>query len=103
MNSGMIVKAPHDATVTYVDATRIILDHNIIFKLRKYVGLNERTCLNQKPVVSSGQKVKKGEILADGAATFHGENWPWAGTSWSGSWPGTATTSRTRSSSPSES
>ena len=73
MNSGMIVKAPHDATVTYVDATRIILDHNIIFKLRKYVGLNERTCLNQKPVVSPGQKVKKGEILADGAATYHGE------------------------------
>ena len=58
MNSGMIVKAPHDATVTYVDATRIILDHNIIFKLRKYVGLNERTCLNQKPIVKVGQKVK---------------------------------------------
>src|SRR5246500_5217531 len=51
MNTGMIVKAPHDATVTYVDATRTILDHNTIFKLRKYVGLNERTCLNQKPVV----------------------------------------------------
>ena len=73
MNSGMIVKAPHDATVTYVDATRIILDHNIIYKLRKYVGLNERTCLNQKPVVSPGQEVKKGEILADGAATYKGE------------------------------
>ena len=73
MNSGMIIKAPHDATVTYVDATRIILDHNIIYKLRKYVGLNERTCLNQKPVVSPGQVVKKGEILADGAATYHGE------------------------------
>ncbi len=73
MNSGMIVKAPQDATVTYVDATRIILDHNIIFKLRKYVGLNERTCLNQKPVVAVGQQVKKGDLLADGAATFHGE------------------------------
>ena len=73
MNSGMIVKAPHDGTITYVDATRIILDHNTIFKLRKYVGLNERTCLNQKPVVSLNQKVKKGEILADGAATYKGE------------------------------
>ena len=73
MNSGMIVKAPQDATVTYVDATRIILDHNIIFKLRKYVGLNERTCLNQKPVVVPGQAVKKGEILADGAATYKSE------------------------------
>jgi DNA-directed RNA polymerase subunit beta len=41
--------------------------------LRKYVGLNERTCLNQKPVVQVGQKVKAGEILADGAATYKGE------------------------------
>ncbi|HEV3167894.1 MAG TPA: DNA-directed RNA polymerase subunit beta, partial [Isosphaeraceae bacterium] len=73
MNSGMIVKAPQDSTVTYVDSTKIILDNTHVFKLRKYVGLNERTCLNQKPVVSPGQKVKKGEILADGAATFKGE------------------------------
>ena len=42
-------------------------------KLRKYVGLNERTCLNQKPVVDVGQKVKKGDILADGASTYKGE------------------------------
>src|SRR4051794_22645773 len=60
MNSGMIVKAPADGTVTYVDSSRIIVDHNQIYKLRKYVGLNERTCLNQKPVVEVGQKVKKG-------------------------------------------
>ena len=73
MNSGMIVKAQQDGTVTYVDSTRIIIDHNHIYKLRKYVGLNERTCLNQKPVVEPGQKVKKGEILADGAATYQGE------------------------------
>jgi DNA-directed RNA polymerase subunit beta len=73
MNSGMIVRAPHDGTITYVDSNRVIIDHNTIFKLRKYVGLNERTCLNQKPVVDVGQKVKKGEILADGASTFRGE------------------------------
>src|SRR5882757_541782 len=73
MNSGMIVKAPVDSTVTYVDSSRIVLDNNITYKLRKYVGLNERTCLNQKPVVVPGQKVKKGEILADGAATYKGE------------------------------
>src|SRR5437764_7418913 len=73
INSGMVVKALQEGTVTYVDATRVIIDHNQIYKLRKYVGLNERTCLNQKPVVEVGQKVKRGDILADGAATFHGE------------------------------
>ena len=43
------------------------------YALRKFVGLNERTCLNQKPIVKVGQKVKKGQIIADGAATRQGE------------------------------
>ncbi len=72
-NSGMVVKALQDGTVTYVDSTRVILDHTNIYKLRKYVGLNERTCLNQKPIVKVGQQVTNGTILADGAATFQGE------------------------------
>jgi len=72
-NSGMVVKARRDGTVTYVDSTRVIIDHNHIHKLRKYVGLNERTCLNQKPIVRVGQEVKAGEILADGASTYKGE------------------------------
>jgi DNA-directed RNA polymerase subunit beta len=72
-NSGMVVKAGRDGTVTYVDSTRIVLDHTDIYKMRKYVGLNERTCLNQKPIVQVGQHVKKGDIMADGAATFKGE------------------------------
>ena len=72
-NSGMVVKAAQDGTVTYVDSSRVILDHNQIYKLRKYVGLNERTCLNQKPIVAIGQQVKKGDLLADGAATYKGE------------------------------
>jgi DNA-directed RNA polymerase subunit beta len=73
MNSGMVVKAQQEGTITYVDATRVIIDHNHIYKMRKYVGLNERTCLNQKPIVKVGQAVKPGDILADGAATFKGE------------------------------
>ncbi len=42
-------------------------------RLRKFVGLNERTCQNQKPIVKLGQKVEKGEVIADGAATYQGE------------------------------
>ncbi len=72
-NSGMVVKAKAAGTVTAVDATRIIIDNSDEYVLRKFVGLNERTCLNQRPIVKLGQKVKKGEILADGASTKQGE------------------------------
>jgi DNA-directed RNA polymerase subunit beta len=76
-NSGMLIRSQQDGVVDFVDATRIIIkdshDDTHLYKLRKYVGLNERTCLNQKPIVEVGQKVKAGTVLADGAATHLGE------------------------------
>jgi len=72
-NSSMVIHASQDGTVTYVDALRIVINDAVEYTLRKFVGLNERTCLNQKPIVSLGQKVKKGQIIADGAATNQGE------------------------------
>ena len=72
-NSGMIVRAEKPGTVTYVDALRIVIDNTDEYELRKFQGLNERTCLNQKPIVKVGQKVKKGQIIADGPATTNGE------------------------------
>jgi len=72
-NSGMVVKSKNSGTVTFVDSERIIIDNADEYVLRKFVGLNERTCLNQKPVVKIGQKVEKGAILADGASTKMGE------------------------------
>ncbi len=71
-NSGMIIRARRKGTVTYVDATRIEIGGDT-YQMRKFVGLNERTCQNQKPIVQVGQKVEKGEPIADGAATFQGE------------------------------
>ncbi|MHB1034476.1 MAG: DNA-directed RNA polymerase subunit beta [Pirellulales bacterium] len=71
-NSGMLVRANRKGTVTYVDADRIELAGDV-YRLRKFVGLNERTCQNQKPIVQVGQKVEKGEVIADGAATYRGE------------------------------
>ena len=41
--------------------------------MKKYQGLNERTCLNQKPIIQIGDKVEKGQIIADGASTYLGE------------------------------
>jgi DNA-directed RNA polymerase subunit beta len=72
-NSGMVVRAERGGTVTFIDATRILIDNADEYVLRKFVGLNERTCLNQKPIVKKGARVKKGQILADGAATWQGE------------------------------
>ncbi len=72
-NSGMVVKAEKAGTVTYADATRIVLDNTDEYVLRKFVGLNDNSCLNQRPVVTPGQRVRKGQILADGAATSEGE------------------------------
>jgi len=71
--SGMVVRAKNGGTVTAVDAERIIIDNSDEYELRKFRGLNERTCLNQKPIVELGRKVKKGDILADGASTMRGE------------------------------
>jgi len=71
-NSGMVVKAENSGTVRYVDSERIVVGDRE-YRLRKFQGLNERTCLNQKPCVQVGQKVKAGAIIADGAATRNGE------------------------------
>ncbi|MDA1261281.1 MAG: DNA-directed RNA polymerase subunit beta [Planctomycetota bacterium] len=72
-SSGMIVQAERAGIVTFVDAERIIIDNADEYPLRKFVGLNEKTCQNQKPIVQLKQKVKAGEILADGASTSQGE------------------------------
>lgn len=71
-HSGMVIKSDRDGTITYVDANRIVVDDRE-YVMRKFTGLNERTCLNQKPIIKLGQKVKKGQIIADGAATYQGE------------------------------
>jgi DNA-directed RNA polymerase subunit beta len=70
-NSSMVVRARKAGTVTAVDATRIEVGDDV-YKLRKYEALNERTCQNQTPIVVLGQKVKAGEVIADGAATQRG-------------------------------
>ncbi|QDU77753.1 DNA-directed RNA polymerase subunit beta [Bremerella volcania] len=80
MNSSMIVRAKFDGTVTYVDALKVVVERSgaaehaeDVYELRKFVGLNERTCLNQHPVVKMGQKITAGDVLADGAATHGGQ------------------------------
>ncbi|WDI45058.1 DNA-directed RNA polymerase subunit beta [Bremerella sp. P1] len=80
MNSSMIIRAKYDGVVTYVDALKVVVERSgaaehaeDVYELRKFVGLNERTCLNQHPVVKMGQKITAGDVLADGAATHGGQ------------------------------
>ncbi|MEJ2702548.1 MAG: DNA-directed RNA polymerase subunit beta [Sedimentisphaerales bacterium] len=71
-NSSMVVRADNAGTVTAVDATRIVINHTDEYELSKYIGLNERTCLNQTPTVQLGEKVKAGQVIADGGGTADG-------------------------------
>ena len=70
--SSMVVRAEAAGLVSEVDADHITIGDKT-YHLQKFSGLNEKTCNNQKPTVQTGQRVKKGEIIADGAATANGE------------------------------
>ncbi|MEW6714378.1 MAG: DNA-directed RNA polymerase subunit beta [Nitrospirota bacterium] len=76
-DSGVIVSARRTGVVESVDASRIIVkadDGNVdLYNLVKFHRSNQATCLNQKPIVSAGDRVKKGEVIADGSATDRGE------------------------------
>ena len=85
-DSGATVVAKRDGVVVSVDAERIVVKSEAlsadvtdvgaevdIFKLEKYKRSNVDTCINQKPIVAVGEKVRKGDIIADGFATEMGE------------------------------
>ncbi len=80
-DSGICVLAKNNGIVKYVDSSKIIIEKknkNIfdkldIYDLLKYLRSNQNTCINQRPCVCLGDKVKKGDILADGFATDLGE------------------------------
>ncbi|MFO7900861.1 MAG: DNA-directed RNA polymerase subunit beta, partial [Planctomycetota bacterium] len=71
-NSGMVVTAEEAGVVRRVTADEIQIG-NRIYNLRKFVGLSSRTCLNQKPIVREGDRVKAGQVIADGASTKDGQ------------------------------
>ncbi|MBI4566440.1 MAG: DNA-directed RNA polymerase subunit beta [Planctomycetes bacterium] len=71
-NSDMLVRAKEAGVVKRATATEIVVGEHI-YRLRKYYGLNERTCLNQKPVVREGERVQKGQVIADGPSMTLGE------------------------------
>ena len=79
-NSSMVVRAQKAGIVTAVDSQRIVISDSSAATaansqehvLGKFIGLNERTCLNQKPIVGLGQRVEKNQVIADGGGTENG-------------------------------
>lgn len=75
-NMGRIVRAPEDGVVTFVDGRRLVLKagkNEYKYEIRKFINSPQGTCYSQRGVVESGAKVKKGDLLIDGAATQNGE------------------------------
>jgi DNA-directed RNA polymerase subunit beta len=85
-DSGAVVVARRDGVVDYVDSERIIVraDHNVdgtisrevtadIYTLIKFKRSNQNTCINQRPIVHVGERVSKGQVIADGPCTDRGE------------------------------
>jgi len=71
-DSGSVALAPEDGVVTYVDASKVVIDDSEVL-LNKMLRSNSGTNQNQFPIVSKGEKIKKGQVIADGAATDNGE------------------------------
>ncbi len=76
-DSGVCVLAKRDGVVTKVSANQIVIkgDDGTVdtYKLLKFIRSNQGTCINQRPIVSEGEVVKKDDIIADGPSTSNGE------------------------------
>ncbi|KAA0207719.1 MAG: DNA-directed RNA polymerase subunit beta [Ignavibacteriaceae bacterium] len=89
-DSRSMITAEADGVVESVSADKIVVRYNIKenseesllsfedlqtveYNLIKFLRTNQDTCINQKPIVTEGQKIKKGDILADGSSTQNGE------------------------------
>ena len=76
LNSGQIVVAKEDGEVVNVTGDTVTLvgeNGPRTYNLRKYNRSNQSTCIDQRPVVVKGQRVKKGDVLADSSSTQYGE------------------------------
>ena len=76
-DSGILVLAEDDGVVKKVTGDSITVKYKngktVVHKLRKFKRTNGGTCINQKPIVVKGEKVKKGDSIADGPSTQNGE------------------------------
>ncbi len=80
-DSGVTIIAKRDGVVESVDASRIVVKAEEngegvgvdIYNLTKYQRSNQGTCINQKPIMAKGERIEKGDVVADGPSTHMGE------------------------------
>ncbi|MBQ2662196.1 MAG: DNA-directed RNA polymerase subunit beta [Clostridia bacterium] len=75
-DSGVAVIAHEDGVVKSVAADKIVIENSDgehVYKIIKFKRSNQGTCINQRPIVDVGEKVVKGQVIADGASTSNGE------------------------------
>ncbi len=76
VDSRIVITAKNDGVVSYVDSNKVVIDTKTgkdEYHLIKYQRSNQGTCINQKPIVVKGEKVKKGDVIVDGPSTENGE------------------------------
>ncbi len=76
-DSGVVIKALHPGKVVYASSQLIEIDtgkgETDSYMVQKYQRTNQDTCFNQRPLVKEGDKVRAGQVIADGPATANGE------------------------------
>ncbi|MCR4430487.1 MAG: DNA-directed RNA polymerase subunit beta [Tepidanaerobacteraceae bacterium] len=78
VDSGVMILARNDGTVERVTGREIAVRRDIdggldVYKVHKFMRSNQGTCINQRPIVKKGQRVTRGQPIADGPSTDHGE------------------------------
>ena len=77
VDSGVVIVAREAGIVEKVEATKIVIacddGHRDVYDLIKFKKTNQGTCFNQRPLVTRGERVEKGQVIADGPATANGE------------------------------
>ncbi|MGE4484543.1 MAG: DNA-directed RNA polymerase subunit beta [Oscillospiraceae bacterium] len=77
VDSEVVISASGDGVVTFVSADRVSVryDDGEIrdYRLTKFARSNQGTCINQRPIVTAGERISKGSVLADGPSTSQGE------------------------------
>jgi DNA-directed RNA polymerase subunit beta len=77
IDSGMTLNAQSSGIINFVTANKIVITEKngkkVTYKLQKYLRSNQQTCINHRPIVWKGEKVKSGQILTDGPAITNSE------------------------------